>query len=59
MYMWNLKSNTKIPPKQRIKTELTDTENRLVVAKGEEGGGDGVVDKMSEGGEKVQTSIIK
>lgn len=44
-YMWNLKTKTK--PKQ-YKIELIDTENRLVVAGGGEGG------KTSQGHLKIQ-----
>lgn len=44
-YMWNLKEK---------KPKITDTENRLVAARG--GGGGGI---KSESGEKVQTSSCK
>ena len=46
--MWNLK-------KTKTKTKLTDTENRLVVARG----GGRRVGETDEGGEKVQTSSYK
>ena len=42
--------------KQILKTKLTDTENRLVVVRGEELGG---VAEMDEGSQRVQTSSYK
>ena len=44
--MWNLK-------KKQNKTELIETENRLVVARG----GGWKVGEMGEGGQKVQTQL--
>ena len=45
------------PPakKATAKTELIDTENRLVVTRG----GEWVVGKMCEGGQKIQTCSYK
>ena len=45
--MWNLKTKTAINKQKQIK--LTDTENRLVVARGRKLG----VEKMGEGSQKI------
>lgn len=49
--MWNLRQKNN----QTITTELIDTENRLMVTRG----GEWVVGKMGEGGEKIETCSYK
>ena len=64
-YTWNWKKENKTKNQtNKQKTELLDSENRLVVARGVSGawwgcGMGGGVGKIHEGGQKIQTSSYK